>query len=71
MQFYLEMDLPLINERIRALTETRDACNCQSRQGRQLRAIADMLLESYENLRQNLLRAIADEFLLSDCEDAN
>ena len=64
------MDLVLLNERIRVLTEARNDCNCQTPQGRQLRAIADMLIENYENLRRQLLVAIADGFFIQNCEDA-
>lgn len=65
------MDLELLCERIRQLEEARDACDCQSIQGRRLRTIANMLIENYDNLRRRLLSAIADEFFADDCDNAN
>ena len=65
------MDLELIDARIQILIESRDSCNCQSRQGRQLREIADMLIENYQNLRLQILEALADGFLTNDCDNAS
>ena len=61
------MDIDLINERIRELTEQRDACTCQSAQGRHLRMIADMLIENYRRMRRQLIQAMVDEFFVGGC----
>ena len=65
------MDVQLIEQRIQALRQTRDACDCQSYQAQQLRQIADVLIAKYEDLKQQLLDALADGFLVDDCENAN
>ena len=63
------MDLQLIDERIKALTDTKKACTCQSRQACQLRDIADMLIQNYQKLKQELLDALVDGFF-TDCDVA-
>ena len=65
------MDVQLIEQRIQALRQTRDACECQSDQARQLKQIANMLIDQYEDIKQQLLIALADGFLADDCDNAN
>ena len=65
---YSEMDIELIDERIRELVQQRDACNCQSRQAQNLRTIANMLIENYRRLRRQILQAMVDEFFIGECD---
>ena len=65
------MDVQLIDQRIQALRQSRDAYDCQSRQAQQLRQIADMLIAKYEDLKRQLLEALADGFFADDCDEVN
>ena len=68
---FSDMDIQLIEERIQALQQSKEACDCQSRQAQQLRHIADLLIAKYEDLKRQLLDALADGFFADDCDKAN
>ena len=56
------MDVQFIDERIAALVEARDNCQCQSQGGQYLRTVSNALIETYRKLRQQIIESAVDGF---------
>ena len=56
------MDVQFLDERIAALIEARDNCQCQSREGHYLRTISNALISTYQMLKQQISESATDGF---------
>ena len=69
IQFF-RMDIQFIDERIAALIQARDECQCDDQQGQHLRDISNALIKTWRDLRKQLLDSLVDGFF-TDCDCKN
>ena len=69
IQFF-RMDIQFIDERIAALIQARDECQCDDQQSQHLRDISNALIKTWRDLRQQILDSLVDGFF-TDCDCKN
>ena len=57
------MDIQFIDERIAALVQARDDCQCEDEQAEYLRSITNALIQTYRELRQQIIDSAVEGFL--------
>ena len=66
------MDIQFIDERIAALIQARDECQCEDQQSQHLRDISNALIQTWRDLRQQILDSLVDGFFANcDCKDSS
>lgn len=54
------MDIQLIDERIAALVQAKNDCQCDDQQAEYLRLVSNALIQTYRDLRQQIIDSAVD-----------